>query len=479
MALPVVTITRVNGTFAPVIGPPSKALVIGPASSGSVLTKYTFGQPSSPFNTLGYGPAPTLAALLLADNGGSCDVLVATASITGKISTGSIGGSAGLPLVTIGGAPYDTYDVRFQVVGGGALGVATFQYSLDGNQTVSPPLLASGSVVLTNTGLVLSFSAGGGFTGGTTATFSTQAPQMSAADLTNAINCYTGSIVAPTVLMVANDTQSATSGSALFASLNSGLTTLNLAQIPTVAMMPAGGTDGGTSATIAAFASSAASVGNIIAVGAERGRCLLPVPFMGYSNPRLPFSYAVCSRLQGIVLSTNPARVGDGALARWSDVTYDEFVNGQVYQDQNIQAPRTWKNFPGVFLQQSVLKSQTGSSYVRMEQCRVFNRADQVARQALSQFINSAVRVKKDGTGYIDSRDADHIEGVVQSALTTAIMQPMTAEGNQGFASGIQFAIDRATNVLTSNTVYGVLSIIPLANIDQIQVQMSFAVSFN
>jgi len=473
MSIPSVTITRVAGTLSTTAPAPTKALVVGPSSAGTQNSKYTFGNLAAINNTIGYGPAATAAGLML-DAGGSVDVIVSAASIAaanGQFTSASIGGA-----VSVAGTPLDYYDGRGKITKSGGQTTGSFQYSLDGGQTYTPDLTIQGTYAIPNSGLTLTFNSGTFATGGTFS-WTSFAPGMNATDLQTAVNAFTGSSTAPTLVLVANHTQSASLGAALATRADSLLTTLDNNELPTMFVVPAGGQDGDTATTIAAHSAVVASTGHVLAVAAERCRVQVPSTQPGYANPELPFAFTVASRMNSDLVSTNPARYASGPMTRCSSPTYDEFVNGQVYQDATIVAPRSFKGTPGVFTQQGVLKSQPGVGYPFIMWGRVILLTAIVARLALAQYLNAAVRVKTDGTGQIDPRDANRIEQQVNSALNTGIMQPINVEGFKGHASAVSFAVDRTNNILTSSTLQGTLTVVPLANVSSVAVNLGLGVS--
>jgi hypothetical protein len=276
------------------------------------------------------------------------------------------------------------------------------------------------------------------------------------------------------LIYLANDSQSATSGSALFTAVDIQLTSQDVKEIFTQAVVPTGGADNSPNAIEAVFSNVAASAGNVITAVAERARRQVPTSFQGYSNPRLPFALAFAERAHGVKISTNPARYADGALTGWSDPTYDEFLNGSTYEPAKLVAPRRFQGDAGLFVNQSLIKSQTGSDYVYWQWGAVINRAAQVTASALRRFINSSVRVLTDGTGFIDPRDKAVIEGYVNKQLKATIMQPINAEGTPGHASAIVFSINGQTDVLTTSTLQYTVALIPLANVSNITGTIGF-----
>lgn len=473
--LPGISINRSNQGVSPVAPTPNVALVVGPCSLGTIDNVYTFGgNPAAVQSTLGFGPAPTLAEMMLADGAQSVYVIPASASIAAS-STPMLSSSG--PAITYSGTPNDSFQFLLEVLTVGALGTSTFQFSLDDGQTFSPPLATTGSYVVPNTGLTLAMSAGT-YQVGATYAFNTVAPRMIASDFTNAVNAFTGSNVVPLLVACANHTTASLEGLALARAMDAALITLNKYEKPTVGVVPTGGIDGQAADVISAFntfASSGPPNSTAVECVAERARRQVPLGFMGYGNPLLPFAFAVADALQQNVASTNPARVANGGLTGVNLPTYDEFVNGSVYLPAGLGAPRTFQGLPGVFLNQDVLKSQPGSSFIHAGDLTVYNLAQAVVDQGLKKYINSKVRVVPDGTGRIDKRDATRINNDINKLLTAAIMQPTNAEGTKGLASAVQFAVDQTTNVLETGILNSTTTLVPLANLSNIVVNLTFS----
>lgn len=471
--LPGVKVVKVNGNLTPPAAAPNKPLFIGPASAGTKNKVVTFANPGDINGAIGFGPVAVLAQIYLSHNGGNCDLIVASGSIAATTST--VLSSSAAPAMTVTGAANDTFDAKVIISSAGDLTSARFQYTLDGGQNFSAALPITGTFPVPNTGLTLTFPAAS-YLLAQEWDFKTVGPTMNSSDFTNAANVFTGSNTTPTYVAVANDTPSAAAGATLGSAMDATLSTFGNEDnsIFTAGLVPAGGTDGDTAGTNAAWASVAASAGNVLGVAAERARCILPVPFAGYGNPRLPFAYAVADRAGNNDPSMNPARKATGALTGWSDPTYDEAKQGAVYLPNNTMAPRSFKNDPGVFINQGTLKSAQGSPYLFWQWGRVINLIAITTWQALTPWINKAVRVGKGGV--LDTRDANLLDGQVNSALSAAVDTPTNTEGFNGYATSTLYATDRNFNVLSTSTVQGTVDYVPLANVSTIQIQVGFAV---
>ena len=392
-----------------------------------------------------------------------------------------------MPAVTSGGTPNDTYQVQGSITAAGSLGTAKFIYSLDGI-TNADPSTVTGTVSLPNTGLTLTFATGS-YPAGGTFSFNTFAAYPNATDITNAVLAYTGSAaspvtnVPPLIGIAFTTAKSAVSGSAIFSAVDGALTTLRKTfKKPCAVVAPTGGANGATAATISAFASSVSTLGNSIHVDAERARCQVASPFAGYAFPYVPFSYAIMDTASGQKISTNPAWTAPGPLSRFSSPTYDEFIQGEVYQDAKIGAPRSFPNTPGVYLNQALLLSPANSGYTYLQWGRVINLVEQIVNNGMFGFLNSHVRTVLAGNnaGAIDPRDAKSIENIINGQLQAAVMQTTNDQGQVGQASAVQFTIDQTfTGVLSQGVIQSSCSVVPFANVSNVTVNLFFTNAIN
>jgi hypothetical protein len=483
MTLPYVNLTKAEGSARPLASGASKALVIGPASSGVKETRlYPFGNTAEVASTIGYGNAQVAAELFmsLAPTGfGSVDVLVSSASNPGTVT---LVGNAPSPTIQVTGTPYASYDVRAEVTTAGALGAGRYRLSLDGGNTYTEPLKIplNGTGSVTNTGLSVVFGTGT-HSVGNTSQYTVQGPGMTTTDLQSCLNTMSASNTNYTLILVADDQINPNSASGLFSTLDGHLTVLDNTYLKfTQGVVPVGGesklfnrtvpTNGtyGTSQVLTAITSSVAATGNFISAVAERVNTYVASPFAGYSRPRLPFafSYAAECHAVGGDLSRNPAAT---AIRRVEMPSYDEFQNGSVYHDEKIVAPRTFQGEGGVvFCNQALLKSAANSTYNLWPKARITSRAAEVLYPALRSFLNTPVRVLTDGTGKIDPRDAAIIETACTKVLNAALITQTRTDGGQGHVSGLSFTVSRENNVLSSGQIQWSLLIVPLAYITSI-----------
>lgn len=494
MALPNIS-TQVSETNLGAFGSGvNKALIIGPASGGSKAdTLYTFGSIQQIKNTIGYGPAQIQAELIMgmAPSGFSqVDCVVANASTTGSI-TQLVTGSAGqdINLSAIGATLPQEFQIIVEVTTAGGYGEGKFRYSLDGGYSWANNNTITSSVVFPDTGVSCSFE-NTIHSVGNSAVFFVQSDKMTGADLTAALNfAASGSNTNYTWIIVAEDNRVPTA--TLFDAADAALTSWNNTYFKhTQLILPVGGetknlTDytefsgaPDTDAVLTVIKDKVASTGNFISTVAERARVFLPQPSPGFTAPSLPFSYVVAGECQGVGsdISLNPAQ---NPVRRVVGVSYNEFLDGSVYHDEGIIAPRTFIGEAGYFMNQALLKTTSTSSWDIVPKARITSIARSLLRSVMRRYLNSRLRVLTDGTGRIDPRDKARIEAEVSKFLRAAFITPITGAGFPGHVSGLEFSINGENNLLLTKELEGSLNIVPLAYPTSIQLTIALVDSIN
>jgi hypothetical protein len=174
-------------------------LVVGVTAGGVADTLYQYSDPNRLRDEQLGGPAVEMAAPVINAAGG-CYLLKTTASTAG--SNGSVTKTAvstSTGTVTVSGSPRLAFEVIVRIRSTGALGVATFDYSLDDGYTFSETLTvpSGGTYAMPNTGLTLTFVPGGGpiiFESGDKHEFDSVAPHYTTTNVANAITAFLAQI---------------------------------------------------------------------------------------------------------------------------------------------------------------------------------------------------------------------------------------------------------------------------------------------
>jgi hypothetical protein len=486
MGLPYISISKVEGSARPLTAASTKALIIGPCSSGVKETRiYTFSNTSDVVSTIGYGNAQLAADLYLSlapPGYGSVDVVVASGS-NGTITLVS----AASPTIIPSGTAYASYDLRVEITKTGALGTGKFKYSLDGGDSYSDSILIplAGTYTVSNTGVTLTFAAGT-HTAGSISHYDIQGPMMTAAYLASCINTLSNSNTTYTNILVADDSPSAVSGAALFSAMDGHLTTLaNTYYKFTQAVVNVGGetykynrshalTPGSNTYTtvLSNITASASSTGNMIAAVAEKANTYVGNPTSGYTSPRLPFAFIVGAELHAT--GRNLSKKID-LVRRVKTPSYDDFKNGTVYVDEKIIAPRTDNGVPGIMVNDAQVKTAPNSTYNIWPKGRIINRAAEVVRAAVRPFLHTHVRTLTDGTGRIDPRDKAFIETAVSKQIRAALLLPTNEQGTHGYITDFSFSINGETNVLSTGQLECTTIIVPFAYLREITVDIGLS----
>jgi hypothetical protein len=449
------------------------AVFFGTCSIGTVNTVYAFSNPNDVIDTLGQGPLAEDLCYELAIAGGPVYAVRLTGSVAGAAgSVTKVAASTSTGTITVAGAAFDAYEAIVKILSTGALGVATFQYSLDNGTTWSPETIvpSGGSYVVANTNLTLTFVAGSGpiiFEKGDVHTFVSTAPSFSATDLNNGMTAFKASNTPVAEVVLAGKFPSSSAGATIAAAMAVQATSLFNTYRYVGFIMDAGeDVEATAQASYAAFSSERASIcyGNAYTISAK--------PFVGYSVPKCSISRAVAARCAAISVSTDPARFATGSLPGVTSITHDEFRTENM-DAKKFTTLRTFQGISGFFVTNGRMMSLPGSDYQFWQHRRVMDVASATAYAASLPFLSASVRTITGGT--IDPRDAMRWENAVKDALRTVLLDPDNAEGTQGHVSALDAKVDRTNNVLTSSDVKVKYAIRPLGYAKTIENELSFS----
>jgi hypothetical protein len=448
-------------------------LYIGTSSAGTVGTVYAFSNPNDVIDTLGQGPLSEDLAYHLAIAGGPVYAVRATGSIAGaagSVTPSRVSTSTGT--VAVAGAAYDAYDAKIEIRSTGALGVATFRYSLDNGTTYSPDTIvpSGGTYVLANSNLTLTFTPNAGpiiFEKGDAFTFTCTAPSFSTTDLAAAITSFKTQNVSVSLIVLSGKFATGSAAATMAAAMVVHASSLFQMYQPVRFLMDAGAEDAATTKTaFASFSGERSSLcyGSDTVVSAK--------PFAAFGVPKSSITRVVAGRVAASLISTDPAWVSAGALPGVTSITHDEF-RSELMDQAKFTTLRTHQGISGYFVTNCRLMSVAGSDYEFIQHGRVMDVATRTAYAALVPFLNSSVRTTTTGT--IDPRDAANWESKVKDALRTVLLDPDNAQGTPGHVSALDCKVDQTNNVLTSKTVKVKVAIRPLGYAKTIVNELSFS----
>ena len=289
---------NVNGTQA----------ILGVCSTGTVDTVYEFGDPQTMKETLGTGPLVDQAAHVLSVAGGPVICVRITGSVAGTVGSVTLAGTGLSVLTTTGSVPLDSYQAAIKIITGGtnpAAGTATFRVSLDGGLTYGPEssLPTSGVYAIPSTGLTLNFSAAS-LVALDVYTFSSVAPSYSVANFNTAMNALLADSREWFLANVVGVPADTTAMAALFAALDSKLTTAASQFRYTAGLMSAADdTDGNLDTAMTALSSTRV----VVAAGFEN-----VVSAVNGSQLKRSASFSIAARASAATAPADLARVHSG-----------------------------------------------------------------------------------------------------------------------------------------------------------------------
>ena len=372
-----------------------------------------------------------------------------TATLTGT-GTGTVAVSAA--------SPVDSYTGKVTLLTGGALGTATFNYSLDNGRTFSPTLLvpSGGVYVVPDTGLIFTFS--GTSTAGDYFTFTTTAAGYSTSDMNAALTAVLADPREWAFLHLVGQASSSAGAATMTAAVQTQLETAasqyrfarGIVELPV-------DTDSGI---LSAFASTNATRVNVAA-----GTAYVTSVLNGRIQARSA-GWVVAARAAKVAPSEDLGRIASGSLGGVVALVRDENAT-QGLDAAYFSTLRSIIGRTGYFITTGRLRGGPGSDFVYWQNGRVMDIACKAARDALLTFLNDSVRVNKT-TGYILEADARGIENYVGSAVRAQTTQP-------GYASAIDFKVLRNVNILSTSTLPTELTIVPLGYARAITLLIGFS----
>lgn len=459
MAIPGQTLT-INENGLGIVEPATNIpLYMGFSSLGTANVLKTYNSVNALVLGEGQGAAVDAAAFDLQNAGGPIRFMKLATSVAA--SNTALANTGGGPVVTILGDANDDYDGKLLIVGGGALGVGTFQYYLDGRTPSEVlPIPAGGTFAIPNTNLVLTFPAGT-YIAGATYVWTSTAPMWNSTNLSAAFTALLADSTDWDFVVAVGRHATAAAAATLLAALQA-----QLVAMANVARYKAGMLDAGDEATAAILTAYASVTGNRV-LPAYRDIILNSAkPFPGWATPKYRAVNAFGMRAHQSLISTDLGRVKSGPIPTPSLgggtplISHDEYKT-EVLDAAKIATLRTHPQYGSqVFITNGRLKSAAGSDFQFWQHRRIMDVACATVSEVQALFINSGVRAKADGS--INDADAAAIETEVQKALDARLLNVINAEGKRGHVSAVIYSIDKITPMPGGNTVIADLAVQPL-----------------
>lgn len=430
-------------------------VAIGTGAYGPVIT--TAAGPGS------YAIAGTLTTITLAA-GTYVAADVYTISTLGVVTLAGTGPAASN--VTFTASPLDAYNFIITMIGGGALGTATFTVSADGGNSLVGGQIATpggGAYAIPNTGVVVTF-ASGTYVAADTYAFTTTSAGFTSTDVTNAYTVALASSILWGFSHLVGTAASSSAAATIAATIDTIMTTAQTAYRFTwgIVECPTSEADATVIAAFANFASARTMVcaGDVGALSPLNGRVL-----------RRNNAWIVSAHISGIpagedagfVNSSTPIKnvtslYPNGTVTTWDPMALDagRFTTMRVLAGKQ-----------GYFITNGNMMATNGSDFNLVQRRRVMDIACTVTRATLLNYLNASVRVNSK-TGYIDERDAQTIEATVNNALSAALIAT-------GYASAASCVLNRTTNLLSTNNEPVSVRVTPLAYLKQLSVSIGFS----
>lgn len=434
--------------------------VIGTCSLGTANVVQSFGDQQALKDSLGTGPLVEYASYLLSLGGGPVICVKAPSSTAG--SAGSVTPvGAGTSVMTVTGTPLDSYNVVVKILTAAAAvtsGVGTFKISLDGGVTYGNEIAlpVASTYLIPNTGLTLNFAAGTLVKGDTYA-FVCVAPAYSLSDLNTAMTALLADPSTWFQVTCLGLPADAAASAAIFAALDSKLSTAEAGYRFAKAAMQAA--DVSDANLITAFSALASTRVEVVA-----GFCDVTSALSGFAFKRGAL-FPVAARASKAPPSEDLGRVASGPLKGVTKLYRDEFASPGL-DAQRFSTLRTHVGLAGFYITNSRQMASQSSDFRYTQFRRVMDVASASVRASQLRYLNDNVRVNST-TGLILEEDARNVEKYIESRLRTAVTQ-------QGFASEVAVTVDRTNNLLTTNELKVKYRVIPLGYTKAITGEIGF-----
>lgn len=454
---------------------------IGCAEKGDLNTVKAFSSPAAVTDHYGQGAlAEDLCHTLMIAGGPvyGCRVAATIAGAASSVSKVSFASSSGT--VAVAGAAFDRYEATIEIVSTGTLGAGRFRYTLDRGRTWSEELTipGSGTYLIPNTNLTLTFAPGGGpvyFERGDKHSFTSTAPHYGTTEVGlafDAIATYLSTAPSADFDAVVLTGRNATGSAAatLFGAVSTRLSGMAAMFRYMRAIMDAGSGDTKTNAKTALNAVADKRINPVYGdadIVSAKG-------FAGYGAPRRTALTTVAARAAASLISTDLARYASGSLPGVLAITHDEYLSPEL-DDAKITTLRTHPSSSGYYITNARLKSEPGSDFLYWQHGRCMDVACRTTVKVQQNFLSMGL-LTKDG-GQIDPSEAARLEAIARRPLEDALLLPKNVEGRAGHVSAFKYVVDRANNLLTSQTVQTEIAIRPLGYAKFIVTQIGFATS--
>lgn len=430
------------------------------AASTSANTVYTYNSAADLLNGHGEGPGVEAGARHLTRCGGPIRYIEMTQSADGSLGSVTTNGSSLATIVDNSSTPYNWFELKFKIILGGAVGTATFQYSLDGGRNYSATYTTAASFTVPNSGISVTMSSGSGdFIADEVYSGTATGPIYTATEMDSAFTELAACPLSWDYGILAGRHADASTANTIFNALDADRGALAEPHKYKPWIMDAGGSNKAT--TISSF--TATSKWILAAYGTTDMNT--PTPRSGYQTPALPNYMHAILKAGKTDLSEHWGRKASGQLpdvASWSTefgspISHDEVADEGLDEHGLMTIGHYDGDGPGeYYIMRGRMKAPLGSDFQRWELARMFSATNAVIHTAQNQLINRSWAVKADQT--LVEAEAAAAEAKVGRAMKTLLHQ-QNVEGTKGHCSingtdpGYYYRISRTELTGSTNTV--------------------------
>lgn len=456
------------------------AAFAGTAFAGEIGTVLETDDPNDILDTFERGPLVNAALYALAIGAGPVRCVRVTSSVAGTVGavthTGDGAGEA-----TVSGTADEKLAVIIEVTKAGALGVAEVRWALDNwdldpgeyQPTWSPSVVVpvDGEIELDGTPHAVTFD--DDLALGDTYTFSVTPPHYGNTEIGAAFDalgtpvaegwdhvCFVGHAA----LAATAATNAAAIGTRLVSEFE------NDAQY--VAALAGGGLQ-----NVAAFATAFANTQvRFLSMGHLYGYLSYPQTRRGFGTMALG-EHEVAAALASVhLISTDLARTANGPIPGMVGADYDAAVEGDAADDARLSAFRTWKRFPGWYINNQRFLTNPESDFQFWQNGVCMLVACDISYRRQWKYMSSGLRTQE-GTGYIDEGDASDVEGDALEGLTAGLLAPKNAEGKPGHVSAASYSLNKSLDLNTTKRVEGTVKMRPLGYVKEFETVLQYTKS--
>lgn len=190
----------------------------------------------------------------------------------------------------------------------------------------------------------------------------------------------------------------------------------------------------------------------------------------------------IAGRMAVSPVQRNIARVKDGALNVLTIYAKDkpiELAGIATIHGKRYITFRTFTGYSGYFIADDLLATKETDDYNQITRRRTIDKAYRIAYPTLVEELIDEIPVNEDGT--MMETYATAFEQKVISAIATNMTArgELSANPNDANDQGVQFKIDRTTNVLATAHIYATLRVRPFGYGKYIDILLGFTITAN